>query len=421
MIFMDLIKENKKKRQFYNLMQVMKLDGFYLVEYKKITNGHILKVGIPVTSNFKEFEKKKEALEDYFGAIVELEKIRFSSLIQMKIITKDIGKYPFAPVQTYANNFWLGKEFDTTDFFVDLDKEGHLLLGGQSGGGKTFGLAAMLTNLIATNSDYIELYLNQTMKGEIGAFKKCKCVKSVCYTLEEVSLILEKIAKKIDDRSKLFTELGIKNLTHYIQRTGKKMKRIFFVVEEASFLNISDADSEEVKAIKQKCLDNFIKVVRAGRSSGVHLIMVVQRSTLANLSSEIKAQMFCATTWQRSDIDSKNIIEVTDAKTLQDRELYVWSRTGLKLLKLPWLDEDFKDLKKYVPEIITFGDVKVKVEKVKEKDTFETYTDIRLEDYNKIESKRKSKEVEEVTTVELEPAKKKRGRPRKKGVVIDAN
>ena len=147
----------------------------------------------------------------------------------MKIITKDIDKYPFIPVKTYANNFWLGKELDTTDFFVDLDKEGHLLLGGQSGGGKTFGLAAMLTNLIATNSDYIELYLNQTMKGEIGAFKKCKCVKSVCYTLEEVSLILEKIAKKIDDRSKLFTELGIKNLTHYIKKTGKRMKRIFLL------------------------------------------------------------------------------------------------------------------------------------------------------------------------------------------------
>ena len=44
MIFMDLIKENKKKRQFENLMTVMKLDGFYLVEDKKITNGHILKV-----------------------------------------------------------------------------------------------------------------------------------------------------------------------------------------------------------------------------------------------------------------------------------------------------------------------------------------------------------------------------------------
>ena len=147
----------RKKEKFQNLMLSIGLDKFYLIEDKKITNGHVLKIGIPTTSNFKKFEEKKQQLEDHFKGIVEIEKVRFSSMIQMKIITKDLGKYPFKIVKTHANNLFIAREFDTTPFFIDLDKEGHVLIGGQSGTGKTFLLSSILTNLIATNGDYIEL------------------------------------------------------------------------------------------------------------------------------------------------------------------------------------------------------------------------------------------------------------------------
>ena len=157
---MKMIREyfelRRKKEKFENLMLSMGLDKFYLIEDVKITNGHILKVGIPSTSSFKKFEEKKQQLEDHFKGIVEIEKVRFSSMIQMKIITKDLGKYPFSIVKTYPNNLFIAREFDRTPFFIDLDKEGHVLVAGQSGTGKTFLLSSILTNLIATNGDYIE-------------------------------------------------------------------------------------------------------------------------------------------------------------------------------------------------------------------------------------------------------------------------
>ena len=94
-MLMEYFKLRSKREKFDNLMTVMKLEGFRLIEDKKIMNGHILKISIPATSSFENFEKKKAQLEDHLGAIIELEKIRFTSMFTAKCINKDIGKYKF--------------------------------------------------------------------------------------------------------------------------------------------------------------------------------------------------------------------------------------------------------------------------------------------------------------------------------------
>ena len=68
----------RKKEKFENLMLSMGMAKFYLIEDKKIPNGHILKIGIPPTSSYKKFEEKKEQLQDHFKGSVEMEKIRFT-------------------------------------------------------------------------------------------------------------------------------------------------------------------------------------------------------------------------------------------------------------------------------------------------------------------------------------------------------
>ena len=404
-MLMEYFKLRSKREKFDNLMTVMKLEGFRLIEDKKITNGHILKISIPATSSFENFEKKKAQLEDHLGAIIELEKIRFTSMFTAKCINKDIGKYKFDIVKAPENKLFIAKEFDGTPFLLDLDKEAHLLIGGQTGTGKSFLLASILTNLIATNKN-IEIYLSQIMKGEIGLFSNCKQVKMTAYNLEEVAAILRRISKKIDERSKLFSNKGFKNLTHYNSKNKNKLKRIFFVVEELSFFMPNDSDSNNVNSLKSECWNKILDLVKAGRSAGIHFISVTQRSTCANLPSEVKAQMCCLTTQQRSSIDSMNIIESPEAKDLQERECLVWGRKGLKLLKIPFIDEDYKDLQKFVPEIKLPNQKEIKindpdVEKI-------SYTDIRLESYNKINSKPEvKKEVKKSRT--------------KKGVILDAN
>lgn len=406
--------EMKRKREkFNNLMIIMKLDGFKLIEDKKIKNGHVLKISIPATSSFENFEKKKSQLEDHLGAVIELEKIRFTSMFTAKCINQDLGKYPFNTVRTPDNKLFIAREFDGTPFFLELDKEAHLLIAGQTGTGKSFILASILTNLIATNNN-IDIYLSQIMKGEVGLFSNCKQVRMTAYTLEEVAAALRKISKKIDDRSKLFASKGFKNLSHYNSKTDKKLKRIFFVIEELSFFMPNDFEPEDIKKIKSECWSKILDIVKAGRSSGVHFISVTQRSTCANLPSEVKSQMCCLTTQQRSSIDSINIIEVPDAKDLGERECLVWGRKGLKLLKVPFIDEDYEDLQKFVPEIKlpNMDQEELATTVIEESKVIrESYIDMRLEDYNKIINKEINKEV----------VKKEIKKKTKKGRILDAN
>lgn len=397
------------------------LENFKISHINVIPNGVELFVTIPLGKKYEDLETRKEMIRDNFKCICEMENIRFSNQCKLRLTTKDIGKYEFVPVKTYPNKLFIAREFNADPYFVDLDKEGHMLIAGQTGTGKSFVLASILTNLIASCGDYVEIYLSQIMKGEIGVFAKCKPVKSVQYNLAEVASTLTKVAKIVDDRSKLFTSKGVKNLTHYNTKIqGRKLKRIFYVIEEVSFfIPNKDLDSEEVFKLKTICWDAILTIAKAGRSAGVHFMSVTQRSTVANVPSEVKAQMCCMTMKQRSGRDSENIIDVPDAKDLQDRECLVWGRNGLKLLKVPFIDEDFQKLKKFVPEIIVPGD-DVSIEtpaKTINKNTEEVkFEHILLEDYNRIQEKKTGiVEVIEVEKVEevKEEVKKPRGRKRK--------
>lgn len=327
-----------------------------VMNVKFIDNGYLLDVHIPTGLSLKDIESNKEAIENKFKGIVTIENIRFSSLIKIKIINKDIGKFEFKPVKAYPNQLYIGKTFDGEDYFIDITKACHILIGGATGTGKSFLLSSILTNLIYNSSNSIEIHLLQIMKGEVGLFEKCKTVKFVGKNLKEVAYDLEKLAKLVDERSRKFTELGVKNLNHYNKHYKSKMKRIYCVTEELSFFMLQEADSEEEKVLKNKCWSAILTIAKAGRSSGIHLLSLTQRSTTTNLPSDVKSQLCRITFRQISSIDSRNIIECDDATQLEDRECLCYGTSkSMEVIKTPFIDEDFKILHQYVPEIIIPG------------------------------------------------------------------
>lgn len=160
-----------------------------VTDVKFIDNGYILSIHIPTGLNVKDVESNKEAIENKFKGIVTIESIRFSSLAKIKVINKDIGKFIFKPVKAYPNQLYIGKTFDGEDYFIDITKACHILIGGATGTGKSFLLSSILTNLIYNSSNSIEIHLLQIMKGEVGLFEKCKPVKFVGKNLKAVLFI----------------------------------------------------------------------------------------------------------------------------------------------------------------------------------------------------------------------------------------
>ena len=418
----------RKKEKFENLMLSMGMAKFYLIEDKKIPNGHILKIGIPPTSSYKKFEEKKEQLQDHFKGIVEMEKIRFTSMIQMKVITKDIGNYIYEPVRPDKYyKLYIAKTFDTENFFVDLNKDAHMLIAGVTGTGKSYLLAIMLTNILYYYPKAFEVYLCQTAKKDIDYIKNCKGIKASLYTADETALVLEKAINEINKRAEMFANVGARGLDHYNKVTDSKIKRKLFIFDEISLYMADETDTEEEAAAKNKVWKQIWKIVKLGREVGIHFIGLTQRTTVANLggNGEIKSQLCRITFRQAQKIDSNNCIDTDLATTLRDRECYVLSTTGLTLVKVPSIDKEMTILNKYLPEIKVAGktiEVKTEVKTIKfQYETFSNYTDMALQDYNKITAKKENIVANDEASQEVsteEPPKKKRGR-RKKGAVIE--
>ncbi|WP_139905602.1 hypothetical protein [Clostridium thermarum] len=187
------------------------------------------------------------------------------------------------------------------------------------------------------------------MKGEIDIFKNCPSVKFTSDNPSEILVILKKLTDIIHKRSKQFAACGIKNINQWNKNfPNKKMKRIIIGAEEISFF-MEPGSKDEANPF----FHYFNDIVKAGRSAGVHFIGLIQRTTAANLggNGELKSQLTVITAKQRSELDSRNAIDINDAAYLESQEFICSCNDGYVTFKAPTIDEDFMILNKYVPEI----------------------------------------------------------------------
>jgi len=332
---------------------------FYISKAYKKEFGYLCIVNIPKGLSVESLQSAKGMLQDNLNCIIEIEKERFKDYITVKVINKIID-FTYEPVKTKPNEIYLGNKLDSSKYVLDLNKDPHILVAGKTGTGKSFLFASILTNLIYNSSKDIEVYLLQVMKGEIDIFKNCPGVKFTSDNSDEIFFIIEKLVTIIHKRSKLFTNMGVKNITQWNKLfPSKKMKRIIVGIEEISFF----------MNVESPCFQYLNSITKAGRASGVHLIALTQRTTIVNLPSELKAQMSVITAKQRSTLDSRNAIDIDDAAYLGEQEFIASTNDGYVYFKAPKIDEDFKILNSYVPQIkIPCSKPKIEEKNVKNND-----------------------------------------------------
>lgn len=323
---------------------------FRLTKIRKIGDNYTAKCVIPSGLSFKQLEDIKPILEDSLGAVIQLDHGNFSKFVNIDIITSK-PSLDFKPIECSVDKLFLGYKPNGKPFLMDVNINPHLLFCGTTGTGKTTAMFITLTNLLANKEKKFELWIGQVINRETSLFKECKNVKMVANTLEEVSIMLERICNIADRRAEKYEKANCRNINQYNKYNSKKDNRVYVVLEEFSFFKEFESDRKEVKELKLKCEECILRIVKAGRACGIHLISALQRCTSTNIDTTIRSQLSVLSFRLKGANDSKIAVGTEDAVTLGLRECVFDGQDCYEFLIAPKIDEDFQILKQYVPEI----------------------------------------------------------------------
>lgn len=282
--------------------------------------GYKLIIELPYSYTFKDLEEDL----DIFREGLRLSSIQIQgegNIIELNCIKEFVFKDYF-PVKLPANKLLVAAGV-TNSIIVNMNSFPHMLIGGDTGTGKSRILLLIITNLINSCKD-VDIHLLQLRKNDLGVFNNCIQVKSNANTLEEILDTLTDIDTECRRREKLIDNTkGYYSIEDY-NKANKPLNYIYVVIEEFSFLNKSQGDSKEEKKLKQKCLKHIKTIVNVGRSSGVFLITALQKPTSDSIPSDIKAQLCTRISLRIEDTPASVVVLGNgNATSLGEREVII--------------------------------------------------------------------------------------------------
>lgn len=288
---------------------------------KRTSFGYDIIIELPYGYTFSDLEKDIDIFKE--GLQFQTIQLENSNNIVIMHCVKNYEFKNYEPIKLPGNKILIADGL-IEPIIVDMNKFPHVLIGGDTGTGKSRILLLILANLIKY-CGYVEMYLLQIRKNDLGVFQNCAQVKVNSKTLEEVLTSLEKINKECKKREKLIDNTkGYYSIADYNNANENKLKYIYVVIEEFSFLNIARGDTKEEKQLKNQCLKHIKMIVNVGRSSGVFLITALQKPTSDSIPSDIKAQLCTRISLKIKDGPAAKVILGNENNTkLGEREVIV--------------------------------------------------------------------------------------------------
>lgn len=305
----------EKAGLFNNKQQSLRVRKIDNLEY-----GYKLRVGVPYGLGLEDVEKIKDILLTNTGAKdIEFNRLENKSMIEIIFITQPFQNIRFEPKYLKPHEIYVGYTYSKS-VIVDLNKFPHVLIGGDTGTGKSRLLLAVLTNLIYNSN--VSIHLLQVRKNDLGVFQNCKQVIAYSKSLIDVRNSLQKIDEELQRREILIDNTkGIYNVEDFNNKAVYKLKYNYVVIEEFSFLNISKGDSKGEKKMKADCLKYIKNLVNIGRSSGMFLITSLQKPTNDSIPTDIKAQLTTRISLTIKDTSTSVVIMGDNSATLlKERE-----------------------------------------------------------------------------------------------------
>lgn len=272
------------KSKFDILWRNLKLgisESYPIIKRIEQKDGYILyEFTLPAGLCLEDFEKRKQAIEQFAGCPVELE-YGFKNLILKAYTETEKTLYPYEPYEVKGDmEIIIGYDRCGKMVTCDLSKgEPHMYVGGETNSGKSTFLRCVLVNLVLKND--IELWLSDLKNGvEFSIFENCKKVLRLAKNVPETKTMLSEISKEVDRRYDLFRQHKVKDIKQYRKSVSKNIKYQLLVVDEFADL------------MYDKEAQNVLQTLAAkSRACGIHLLLATQRPDAVVLPGRLKANI----------------------------------------------------------------------------------------------------------------------------------
>lgn len=193
--------------------------------------------------------------------------------------------------------------------YLSLNDYPHILIGGATGSGKTLLLKLILMQCI--NNGFIVNIADFKGGVDFGHVweNHCTFVTDISNTTKK----LDEIIAELENRKKLYSQNGYKNISDYNEHELIKHKRIIFACDElAELLDTTGLSTKEKEPIR-KIQNQLSSLARLGRAFGIHLILATQRPDANIISGQIKNNISYKICGRADQVLSQIILDNTDA------------------------------------------------------------------------------------------------------------
>jgi DNA segregation ATPase FtsK/SpoIIIE, S-DNA-T family len=229
----------------------------------------------------------------------------------------------------------LGKNISGVPVIGDLASMPHLLIAGTTGSGKSVCINTIILSLLYRHTpDKCKFILIDPKMLELSTYEGIPHLLCPVITeAKKAASVLGWVVKEMENRYKLMTKEGVRNIDGYNNKHTLAMPYIVVVVDEMSDLML----------VAGKEIENYIqKLSQMARAAGIHIIMATQRPSVDVITGTIKANFPTRISFQvTSKIDSRTILGEQGAEQLLGKGdmLYMSSANRIVRIHAPFVSE----------------------------------------------------------------------------------
>lgn len=224
-----------------------------------------------------------------------------------------------------------GHDLDGVVYATFDEANGHMLIGGESGSGKSCACRVSLVSLVqGYTKEYVRLWIADFKQVELYSFAHTHITDRFATEIDEICRMILDLEDEMRRRYELFKEYRVNDIRTYNKKVKKKdrLYRIVFYIEEIAILFQMDKkykikirrNDEDIVVDIKEVWNSLVQEGQQARACGIHIWTTIQRPSKDSFDPRLKANLstrFCLSC--ADEVNSRLILGDDDSSASQLR------------------------------------------------------------------------------------------------------